>query len=81
LLDIGQHGKGKILEVFMVLAPGKMDVFGIRTATEQLRVAVLELSIQLAECGDLSRADKREVLRPEKNRLSIFRRSPYPLAF
>jgi hypothetical protein len=39
---------------------------GIGAAAQDLRVAVGELAVHLAECGDLSGADEGEVLGPEE---------------
>src|SRR5947209_19239602 len=58
----------------MVLTPGKMDVFRVRAAAQELRVPILKFRIQLAERGDLGGAYEGEVLRPEEKHLPLTRK-------
>ena len=62
----GKHRNGKIVQILMTVAPRHMDEFIIARAAEQLAIAIQEILVHLAERGDFGRADKREILRPEK---------------
>src|ERR1700754_1145382 len=66
-LDVGEHRERQLLEVFVLGAPLEVHEFTVHRDAEHLRVAILELVVQLAECGDLSRAHEGEVLRPEEH--------------
>ena len=57
----------------MILAPGQVHELGIGAAAENLRVAILELMIELAESRDLGGADESEILGPEEIDLPLAR--------
>jgi hypothetical protein len=50
----------------VVVAPGQVDVLRIDAGAEQLRIAVGEFLVDLAEGGNLGGTDKGEVLGPEE---------------
>ena len=52
-------------------APVEVGELVVGGAAEDLGVAVLELVVELAECGDLGRADEGEVLRVEEDDLPL----------
>src|SRR5947209_3683210 len=72
-LDIGQHGERKIAKILVIVAPGQVHKFGIRTASEDLRVTITELLFELAKCSNFRRTDESEILRPEEEHLSLAR--------
>jgi len=49
-----------------MLPPGQVHKFGIGAAAENLRVAILELVVELTEGRDLGGADECEILGPEE---------------
>jgi hypothetical protein len=55
----------------VVVAPGEVDELGVDAGAEELRVAVEELLVQLAEGGNLGGADEGEVLGPEEDDLPL----------
>ena len=70
-LDVGQHGEGQGLQVGMVLAPGQMHELAVGRDAIDHGVAIVEVAVQLAEAGDLGRADEGEVLGPEEHQLPL----------
>src|SRR5262245_42192273 len=55
----------------MVLAPRQVDEMRVRAQAQDLRVALDEVLVALAELGDLRRADEREIHRPKKDHLPL----------
>src|SRR5262245_28637853 len=53
----------------MVVAPCQVNELRVRACAQNLRVAVGEVFVTLAELGDLRRADESEIHRPEKDYL------------
>jgi hypothetical protein len=49
-----------------MLPPGQVHELGIDAAAENLRVAILELMVELTEGRDLGWADESEILGPEE---------------
>src|SRR5215212_4254255 len=68
-LDVGQHGEWQRLQVGMVLAPGQVHELRIGRDAVDDGVTLVERLVELAEGGDLGRADEGEVLRPEEHDL------------
>ena len=64
--DVGEHGKGQVLQIGMIRPPGVVDEFAVRAASQHLGVAILKLAVWLTECCDFGGADKGEVFRPEE---------------
>jgi hypothetical protein len=64
-------GKGRSLEVGVVVAPREVDEVGVGARAEHLGVAVGEVLLALAELRDLGRADEGEVHRPEEEDLPL----------
>jgi hypothetical protein len=46
--------------------PGVVDEFAIGAASEHLRITILKVAIEFAECGDLGGANEGEILGPEE---------------
>src|SRR5882672_8088389 len=55
----------------MVVAPRQVDEVRVSARAQNLRVAVDEVFVALAELGDLRRADECEIHRPEKDHLPL----------
>src|SRR6185312_3288178 len=72
-LDVRQHRKGHLLEVFMLRAPLEVDEFAVDRNPQDLRITVLELVVELTERRDLGRAHEGEVLRPEEHHAPLTR--------
>src|SRR5581483_8340398 len=70
-LDVRQHGIRQVFQVRVMCAPGVMHPFGIDAAAQDLRVAFLELLVELGKAGDLGGTDKGEVFRPEEVQLPL----------
>ncbi len=68
-LQVGDQGVSKVAEATLVtggLDPGQVRELGVNGDTEDLSVDGLELSIAVAEGGDLSGAHKSEIKRVEE---------------
>src|SRR5665213_3299425 len=65
-LDVRQHRKRQIAQLFLFLAPRQVHVLVVGADAEHLRAAVAELAIELAESRNLGRAHEGEILGPEK---------------
>src|SRR6185312_5535823 len=72
-LDVGKHRERQVPELVLCTAPGVMHEFAVDAHTEELRIARLELLLELAERGNLGRAHEREVLRPEEEHAPLAR--------
>src|SRR5579883_292398 len=70
-LEVGQHRERQCLQVGVVLTPGEMNELAIGRDAVHDRVALVEFLVQLAEGGDLGRADEGEILRPEEHDLPL----------
>jgi hypothetical protein len=70
-LGVGQHRDRQVAQVVVVEAPVEVHELAVGGHAVEHRVAVLELAVQLAEGGDLGRADEGEVLRPEEDDLPL----------
>ena len=70
-LDVGQHRERQVLQVGVVLRARPGARTRCRWRRRDLRVAVGELAVELAEGGDLGRADEGEVLGPEEDDLPL----------
>src|SRR5665213_526773 len=68
-LDVRQHRKRQIAQLFLFLAPRQVHVLVVGADAEHLRAAVAELAIELAESRNLGRAHEGEILGPEKHDL------------
>src|SRR6185312_1614224 len=66
-LDVGEHGERQALQLLLRLAPGQVNELTVDAHSEDLRIARLELAIELAEGGDFRRTDEGEVFRPEEH--------------
>src|ERR1035437_4668225 len=65
-LDVGEHGEGQVLQGWLLIAPRPMNELRVDAGAQNLRIAVGELLVQLAEGGNLSGTDESEVLGPEE---------------
>src|SRR5579859_3033744 len=70
-LYVRQHRKRQVTQLVLPAPPGKMHVLAIDAHTVQLRITRAELLVELAEGGNLGRADEGEVLRPEEHHLPL----------
>ena len=70
-LDVRQHRERQVAQVLVALAPGEVHELRVGADAVELRVAVAELLVELAEGRDLGRADEGEVLRPEEEDLPL----------
>ena len=73
MADIGEHREGQVVQLFLVDAPGVMHELAVGAAAEDDRVTIGEFAVQLAEGGNLGRADEGEILRPEEIDLPLVR--------
>ena len=64
-------GEGQGLQVGVVLPPGQVHELAVGRDAIDHGVAVVEIALELAEAGDLGRADEGEVLRPEEHDLPL----------
>src|SRR3546814_3364787 len=55
----------------MVVAPGEIDELRVDRHAIDDGIAVVEVTVQLAEGSDLGRADEGEILRPEEDDLPL----------
>src|SRR5580700_4722075 len=46
-LYVSQHGEGQVLQVFVIIAPRKVNELGVDAAAKNLRIAILELIVDL----------------------------------
>src|ERR1700733_1291111 len=69
-LDVREHREWQITQLLLLLAPGKVHELAVCADAEKLCVARLEFVVELAECGNLGRADEGEVLRQKENDLA-----------
>src|SRR6185312_2374235 len=70
-LDVREHGERQVLQLVLRLAPCQVYELTVDAHPENLRIARLELAIELAEGGDFRRAHEGEVLRPEEHDLPL----------
>src|SRR5690625_5627565 len=70
-LEVGQHGNLEILEVFMALAPRKVNKLRVGACSQNLAIAIGKFTGQVAESVDCGRADKGEVLGIERHQLPL----------
>src|SRR5262249_40497544 len=61
------HRERQVVEVFVMLPPGQVHELGVRARGQDLRVAILELAIEVAKALDLRGAHEGEVLGIEEN--------------
>ena len=54
LLDVGQHRERQVVQVLVVRAPGVVHELAVGRAGQQLRVAVEEGLVLVAEAGQIS---------------------------
>src|SRR4029077_8110811 len=66
-LDVREHRERQRLQLRLLTSPREMHVLAVDAHTEQLCIARPELLLELAEGGNLGRADEGEILRPEKH--------------
>src|SRR5690625_7664599 len=70
-LEVGQHGNLEILEVFMALAPRKVNKLRVGACSQNLTIAIGKFTGQVAERLDFGRAHEGEVLAIEKHQLPL----------
>jgi hypothetical protein len=66
-LDVGKHRERHSLKILVPRPPLEVHELAVHRHTQDLRVPILELVVQLGERGDLGRADESEVFRPEEH--------------
>src|SRR5580658_3973857 len=70
-LQVREHRERQVLELLLVAPPGEMHELAVDADTEQLCIAGAELTLELAERGDLGGAYEGEVLGPEEQHLPL----------
>ncbi len=70
-LVVGEHGEGQVLQVGMAVAPRVVHILRVHAGAQNLRIAVSELLVCFAECGDLRGTDESEILGPEEVNLPL----------
>jgi hypothetical protein len=68
---VGELPDRQLVQVGMVAAPGQFDEFVVGRTAQHHGVAVVEITRQRGELGDLGRADEGEVLRIEEDDLPL----------
>jgi hypothetical protein len=68
---VGEVPDRQAVQVGMFPAPAQLGVLVVGRAAQDHRVALLELTAQAGELGDLGRADEGEVLRVEEDDLPL----------
>lgn len=66
-LEVREDRERQRFEIFVLCTPLEVDELVVDGCAKNLRVAVRELLVELAESGNLGGADEGEVLRPEED--------------